>query len=331
MGRAYVNQGVQVGVETTPGTGVAANKLFRSVSFNLSPKQEFQQNRAHGFKITTSSKVNRQWMEGPIDGQLDFNEIVYILSTILGTATITTPSGGTLSRQWLFTPKAQGDDVSKTLTVERGDSVAAQQITNVAATDLSFNFAKNELTIGGNAVGRSATDTTLTGSPTPLATNQVIGGVDGVDVFIADALGALNATLYASKLTDAIHETFGIAKKQGPRFVHNTTYPSFKDLVEMAPDLTASFATEHNAQSRALYAAIQSNPTKFLGKRVTGPIIEGAIPYLFEIIYACSITGAEEADEDGVYAYNYTAVPRYDSTLGGASFQIRVVNTLTAL
>ena len=43
------------------------------------------------------------------------------------------------------------------------------------------------------------------------------------------------------------------------------------------------------------------------------------------------ITAAEEADEDGVYAYNYTAAPIYDSSLGTAGFQVRVVNTVTAL
>jgi hypothetical protein len=217
------------------------------------------------------------------------------------------------------------------LTVEKGDSVAALQITNVMATDLNFNLANNDLTIGGTAIGRESVSGTLTGSPATIGSALVIASAREVDVFISDALGALNATLYASKLTDAIHESFGIGKKQSPRFVHNTTYPSFKDVIELAPDLSATFATEHNAQSRALYDTITNNPTKFLGFRATGPIIEGAIPYLFEIVFACKITGAEEADEDGVYAYNYTAVPIYDSSLGTAGFTIRVVNTVTAL
>lgn len=331
MGRAYVNQGVQIGVETTPGTAVPGNKLLQSASFNLAPKQESNQYRAHGFKLPTNSQVHRQWQEGPVDGPLDFNEVVYLLSTILGTAAITTPSGGTTSRQWLFTPKAQGDDSSKTLTVEKGDSAAATQITNVALTDLSFNLANNDLTLGGNAIGRAAVTGTLTASPGSIGSGQVVGSARGVDVFIADALGVSNATLYASKLTDAIHESFGIGKKQGMRFVHNTTYPSFKDIIELAPDLTASFATEHNAQSRALFDSIVNNPTKFLGFRCTGPIIETTIAYLFEIIFACKITAAEDADEDGVYAYTYTAAPVYDSSLGGAGFTVRVVNTVTAL
>lgn len=331
MGRSFVNQGIQIGKETTPGTAVAANKLLRSLSFNLSPRQESNQYRAHGFKINTASQVHRFWSEGPIDGPLDFNEIVYVLSTILGAATITTPAGGTLSRQWLFTPKAQGDDASISLTVEKGDSVAAQQIANVMATDLSFDFANNDLTVGGTAIGREGVSTTLTASPTAVSSDQVIGSARGVDVFIADSLGVNNATLYATKLTDAIHESFGIGKKQGPRFVHNTTYPSFKDVIEMAPDMSASFATEHNAQSRALYDAISSNPVKFLGFRCTGPVIEASISYLFEIVFACNITGAEEADEDGVYAYNYTAAPRYDPSLGNAAFQVRVINKVTAL
>jgi hypothetical protein len=108
MGRSYINQGVQIGKETTPGTAVAANKLLRSTSFNLSPRQESNQYRAHGFKLPTASQVHRKWQEGPIDGPLDYNEIVYILSTILGTAAITTPAGGTLSRQWLFSPEGPG-------------------------------------------------------------------------------------------------------------------------------------------------------------------------------------------------------------------------------
>jgi len=325
-----VNKGVQVGVETTPGTQVAANKLMPGLSWGVGPRMESKEYRAQGWKFDTASQRHKYWAEGSLDGPLNFEEIIYPLATLITPPTPTTPSGGTNSREWLYKPLGQGNETLKTLTVEQGDSLAAQIATNVAATDLSFELAKDDIMVKGNVIGRAPITGTLTGSPTALP--QQIGSARQIDVYIGNTLGALGVTLFGSgnKVTDAYSEAFGIGKKLNPRWVHNTDYTSFRDLVELPSKLTASVSTEHNAQSRSLFDEIPNNPLKYVGYRVTGPIIEGSIRYMFEIVMAAKITAAEEGDDDGVWGYKYNFNPQYDATLGSA-FWIRVVNTRTAL
>jgi hypothetical protein len=330
MARGYVNKGIQVGVETTPGTAVAATKRLPGLSFNLSPTVESKKYRSFGFKFNTSSQQHKLWSAGTVEGPLSYNEIIYPLSTMFTPPTPTTPSGGTLSREWKFTPLAQGNETPKTLTIEEGDSVAAQKAAYVAATGLTFTFATDDVTINGPLIGQAPVTTTMTGSPTSVA--QIVASARDIDVYIGSTLGALGVTLFGSgnKLTDAISGSFGIGEKFKPQWVHNTTYDSFKSLVETPSELTMSYMSEFNAQARGIFDLIATNPLQYVGIRITGPIIEGSIPYIFEIAAACRITGSTEEDADGVWAYNFEFSPEIDNTLTSA-FWIRVVNTMTAL
>ena len=57
MGRASVNRIVQAGVETTPGSAVAANKQFPTMSLRLSRSIDVQQFRAQGYKLPTAAPI----------------------------------------------------------------------------------------------------------------------------------------------------------------------------------------------------------------------------------------------------------------------------------
>jgi len=330
MGRASVNQAVQIGVETTPGTQVAASKRLPGMSFGLGPRMDSKKYRAQSFKFNTQSVIHKYWSEGQLDGPLNWDEIIYPLSTLFTPPTPTTPSGGTNSREWLFKPLPQGNETLKTLTVEQGDSLAAQVATNVAAVSLGFEFASDDIMVKGDVIGRKLATGTLTGSPTDLP--QQIGSARKIDVYMSDTLGALGVTLFGSgnKITDAYKESFNIGKKLSPRWVHNTDYDSFKDFVELPVELGLNFATEHNAQSRSLFDEVVNSPKKYIGIRVQGPIIEGSIRYMFEIAAATKVSGLSDEDQDGTFGYNYETSPEHDATLGSA-FWIRVVNTRTAL
>jgi hypothetical protein len=330
MGRGTVNQGIQIGVETTPGTPVAANKRLPSLSFNLGPQLDSKRYRAAGYKFDTVSRVHKIWSEGNVEGPLSFEEIIYPLATMFTPPTPTTPAGGTLSREWKFVPLAQGNESLKTLTVEKGDSLAATIIAHVAARGLTFNFDTDDVNVNGPLIGYAPATGSMTASPT--AVPQTVASARDIDVYINDVLGANGATLFQSgnKLTDAISGNFSIGEKLVPRWVHNTDHASFKDLVETPSDLSMEYMSEHNAQSRAIFDDIADNPLQYVGVRITGPVIEGSIYYVFEVVAACHITAAGEEDADGVYAYNYTFVPQHDNTLTSA-FWIRVVNTRTAL
>src|SRR5678815_72664 len=133
-GRGAVNRQVQVGVETTPGTPVAANKLLPSMSLTLSPEIDNKEYRAQGWKMSTANKIIHFDGGGTLSGPLNYSEIVYLLNTIV-TGVITTPAGGTNSRKHKFSPTATGTDAFKTLTIQEGDSTAATQMAYSLLTD----------------------------------------------------------------------------------------------------------------------------------------------------------------------------------------------------
>jgi hypothetical protein len=216
-----------------------------------------------------------------------------------------------------------------------GESLASAEATQVTTGSTST------ITVTSPSASTGATHYKVYGAigAGALKLQNTSGTILGTDLVITAPLSTTNTglpvtntTVFASgnKVTDAISETFGIGKKLSPRWVHNTDYDSFKDLVELPTELTMSVMSEFNAQWRTQFDSIATNPVQYVGIRITGPVIEGSINYLFEIVAAAKITGASEEDADGVYAYNFDFAPEYNDALGTA-FMVRVINTVTSL
>src|SRR5687768_754043 len=127
--RQWINQVCQIGVESTAGTAVAANKRLSALSLLPNVKANVQRFRPQGYKYPTVTALGKEWTEAPLTGVPTYTEIVYPLSSVLGTAVITTPGGGTTSRLWTFNPSTTTDDAPKTFTIEMGSAVRAHRIT----------------------------------------------------------------------------------------------------------------------------------------------------------------------------------------------------------
>jgi len=323
MGRATVNRVVQVGVETTPGTGVAANKSLPSMSLALSRTIETREFRSQGFKPITARQIIKDYGTGTMSGPLNYTEIIYPLNTLV-TGVITTPSGGTASRDHTFTPAATGADAFKTLTIEEGDATAATQMVYSVFTEFGLTTNLETAEVTGSLIGRTPTTASLTGSPTAIA--LLVTNIREADLFMDSTFAGIGTT----KVTDAKAISFSIANKQVPNWVLNTSNTSFKDTVEVPPTLTFSWTTEHNAQSRTFYDALSTNPTRYFRLKLTGPIIEGAIPYKFQLDVGAQVNATVQEDVDGVWGYRYDCVPLYTATFP-ASWAVQVTNTLTTL
>lgn len=326
MGRASVNRVVQVGPEVTKGTGVAASKQLPTTDIQLSRTLDMKQFRAQGYKTQTAVQLNKDFGSGTLNGPLNFTEIVYPLATIV-TPVITTPGGGTASRDWTFTSFASGANAFTTLTIQEGDATAGLQMVYSLLTQFGLDYNGDGATITGTILGRAPAAASLTGSPTSIA--QLPGSPRGVDIYM-DAVGG---TIGTTKVTDAMNASFQVSNVQAAKWVLNTTYTSFQETIEVVPSLSGTIETEHNAQSRAFYAAVTatSNPVYLVRFLCTGPIIEGAIPYKFRLDFAAQIVGMAQTDIDGVWGYSYSLLPVYSSTFGNKAFEIVVTNIQTAL
>lgn len=322
-GRASVNRQVQIGVETTPGTAVPANKSLPSLSLSLTRVLETKQFRSQGYKPDTASQIIKDYGSGTVSGPLNYTEIIYALNSLV-TGVITTPGGGTASRDHTFTPAAIGADAFKTFTIQEGDATAARQMANSIFSEFGVTTNLSTAEIDGAILGTTPTTATLTATPTSIALLPV--NIREIDLFMDVSFAALGTT----KVTDAESVDFKITNKYALKWVLNTTNTSFKDVIEVPPSLAFSFETEDNAQSRTLYDSLSTNPVKYMRLKATGPIIEGAIPYKFQLDVGCHVRGTAQTDVDGVWSYKYDCAPIYTSTFPGA-WAIVVTNTLTAL
>lgn len=330
-GRASVNRVVQIGVETTPGTGVPANKSLPTMSIELTRELTNKQYRSLGYKGVTATKITQDFCSGRLTGPLNYTELVYMLATLV-TPVITTPASGILTRQWKFTAFAQGADANKTLTIQEGDATAASQAVGGVLTQFGVDFKDDEATINGTFLGQNLITGTLTPTPTVIALAPI--GPREVDIYM-DAIGG---TIGTTKVTDALSASFGISNKQGPKWVLNTSNQSYKETIELVPAMTAMLQTEHNSQSRALYDLIttSSNPYKLIRMRSIGPLIEtvaGPLSYFYtvDIDFAAQVMATRQEDAAGVWAYNYEFLPEYNSVFGNKLWEITMLTTLTAL
>jgi hypothetical protein len=325
MARGTVNRVVQIGVESTPGTAVAANKTLPTQSFVVTRVLEPKESRAQGYKLPGEAPIVKDFATASLSGPLGYTEIIYPLNTLV-TGVITTPGGGTASRDHTFSASLTGTDAFKTLTIQEGDATAAVQMPYSFLTDFGINVSLDDASVSGTVMGYAPSNVSLTGSPTLIT--QQSSTPRQIDLFMDPTFGALGTT----KVTACLSVSAQINNKQGPKWVLNTTNTSFQDTVELVPSLTFEFTTEHNAQSRALFAGITgtANPIQYLRFKSTGAIIEGAIPYKFQLDLAVKVKALEQVDSDGVWGYKYTCAPIADASFNLA-WKIVVTNTLVSL
>lgn len=320
--RASIFQTVQIGVESTPGTAVAANKKLQSMMIEPGMKAEIQSYRAMGSKFPSLAALGKEWTEASVSGGLTYSEVIYPLSSVLGA---TTPTG-TTAKTWVFAPATSAADTPKTFTIEQGSSERAHKFAYGLFNSFGMKFSRESCEVSGSMIAAAITDNiTMTGSPTsvelvPVMPTQVL-------VYLADTAAGLDA---ASALGRAISVEWNISDRFGPVWALNgsTTWAAF---VETEPKLEVKMTLEADAEGMALITNMRAGTTKFVRIEGVGAIISGADTYQITIDTACKIVDVDPfSDEDGVYAIGWTMNGFHDATWGKAT-QVTAVNTIAAL
>src|SRR5579859_624949 len=125
--RATVNQVIQLGVESTHGTPVAASKLLEAWTWTFGDKPTTKQFTATGRKHPGASELLMEMSQGKIAGQGDFNAMIYPLSSLLGTPTPVLHGASTTAYDWKFTPALSGAYNPTSFTLQNGDAIDAEQ------------------------------------------------------------------------------------------------------------------------------------------------------------------------------------------------------------
>lgn len=323
--RSSLNQNIQIGVEATPGTAVAAAKRLQSIGIEPSVSVETSQFRPIGSKFNALSTLGKEWVEASLTGRATYTEIVYALSSVItGAAPVTVTGVST----WNFAPNTRNDDAPKTFTVEHGSAVRADRFSYGLITELGMTFSRDSIELTGSMIGRALEDgVTMTSvgitSPplVPVLPTQV-------SVFLDDTAASLGTT----KMTRMISAEFSLSNRFGPVWVLDAANPSFVNHVEVEPDLSCSMTLQADSQGMGLLSTLRTGDTKFLRIEAIGnEIASTGESYRLTLDMAVKISDTGGfSDADGVYAIEFSGLGVHDDPWGKA-LNIEVVNDITAL
>jgi hypothetical protein len=329
--RPTVSEVSQIGVETVEGTapGSGANKRLLGIGFNLVEAAEFDEVQPMGMLVPSAVPIRQNWSTFDIsDGSYpDYNSLIYLFSGLFGAPTTTTPSGGTTSRQHVWTPGIT-TIARKTFTIQKGTpGGTAEQATGCALNSMTLGFSRTAAqTLSGDGYGRQLDySATLTSSPTDVPVVPILASQ--IDVFLDNTGSGIGV----SKLTGDFNAEWNVGGFTAPAWTLNSALPSYAESVLQRPDMGVSIELANDATSRALVTDMRAGTTKFLEIRCTGAIIEGSINYSLKIQAAFQINSPPSAgDIDGVSTLPFGGRVVYDGTWA-KYLNITLVNTLTAL
>lgn len=318
MARASVFNKIQFGVETTPGTEVAADKRLLCTYMRPRPRNPGTAFRPVGNLFNTDRAPEKGFTEIDLTGQLAFNDFVYILAGCL-----CVPTGTGI---FTFKPNAWSPNAIKTYSIQHGSSVQAEKFNYGILTGFSFNVSpRGTIGIRGTGMGRiMAESATLTANPTDIP-KQLVSN-KGIDVYVADTVAGLGA----GKLTKGFEVGWNFANHFNGLFTLDSAQNSFTEHVEVAPDFGANLRIEHDSYSAGLMADVLTAKQKFLRMIATGPEYGVGTPYQIQITMPFIGNEPDPGDFEGAHSYNYALTPDYETTFA-SGIEIIIKTPLTGL
>lgn len=323
MARPDVNIVSQYGFQSALGTGVTAATLTTSDSVTFDAEWQEQWYRQPGNKFTTVGVTHRRWTRGVREGLLDYNHYPAILASMFGHGTIVNSAG---SSSYPISVNSRTANSPKYISYQSGDATAARGADDCMHTGLSVTFGENEINYSSPFIGRAMNNADTLDTVSRTLTQQPVSIAD-LDWYLDSTYGGIGMT----KITDVVSGGFEIPDIAVPKFVQNTTYPSWSELVEQAVEgATVRFVTEYNAQARALYDAfnVDVKPTRYLQIRAQGELISGAIYHLIKHNFAVKPEKPVErrAPSGGIYGYEFPFRVVDDATMG-RGMEATIINT----
>lgn len=318
-------------LEATRGTAIAAPTFFLNMPGTLTPTNElyYPPDNLGTLAEYSRSAVMQQGAELEAEGLLD-PTTMHILAAmaVKGSAVITTPGGGTLSRLWTYTPTMTADDL-KSATVWWGDP----GLTKVFKGAYGM---LDELSIASGDAGKDGSTQAIKGwtkfpttpaAPTyPTRANGPLIVASNLQVWI-DAT-TIGTTAVTGRVISAEHTIpTGLVRKwvaQGTGAALDFDHVGRqKRHIETKLVLELADTTQYD-----LWAAATTLKVRV---RHNGPLIEGSLFYYVEVDTYGKMSSLSWGDLEGTNrTLELTILSEYDSGLG-ADFSLKVQNTATVL
>lgn len=325
--RTTVTQVVQFGVETTPGTSVAANRSLPSFMLNTSIEGDFTEMTANGVKFPTGYAPGKEWSSAKVSGQPTYDELLYPLVSILKSVSGVQVSS-TTAYTWTMSPDSDGPDTIRTFTVEEGSAERAHKFLFGVFDELTLKGDRSKVELSASMLGRAVADgITLTSSPTVIAQVPILP--KHISIYSDDTSGGLGTT----KLTRVLSWEFALKNRFGPLWVVDAAQASWVEIVEQMIDCTVKLRVEADAEGMGFLTEMRAGTKQFLRINAESNVLAGtAVPYEL-IIDACGVISeppGEIGDTDGVYAIDLTFKAVHDATWAKA-LDVVLTNRRSAL
>jgi hypothetical protein len=334
--RASINQKTQIGVESVSGTAVAASKSLECFSFEMGIEAEVDFFRATGRKYPSVQEESQEWTSFTMDGNADYNGLIYPLSGVAGAATVAAYNSSATAKGWTYTPPISGNASPKTFTFEQGDSVRAHKYAYGLFNKFGYKFDRKSFTVSGEGIGQELDDgISMTSNPTAVALAPAIG--KHINVY----LDAASADLGTTQLMRVISGEFSMDGVYGPAWFLNRSDASWSTHIDMEPKSTFKLLVEANSSGMAfLDTYLRSGATAYIRVEAQGAQIAsdgggGSDPVynLFQHDMAVKFDKPDKfSDADGVFAIQWNMQIVEDLSWGSGQAQVFVlVNLLSAL
>ena len=255
---ASIFSGSQIGVETTSGTGVAADKLLRYLAYEPGVELAFNRFRPQGQIVASAITPGQDSTSWSLAGQGSYSELVYPFSGLWGAASIATVE--TSGRRWTWTPAGRSEITPKTFTVETGSSVRAQKATYVTQSGVELTFNRTDgIGVSGSAFGQQIQDgITLTSSPTGIEDKPILPV--HLDVYV----DATSAGLGGTKMTRDFNAVFRYNDARVPVWPINSTLASFGSDVQSEPTVQMELTMAADTQGMGFLTNARAGSTRYI-------------------------------------------------------------------
>ncbi len=268
--RATINVKTQVGVESTAGTAVAANKVLQAFDFKTGIKPAITMIAASGRKYPASQEENKEWMAGTLTGSMDFNHLPYLLSSAWGIITPAAHGASATAKDWIGTPPVTGSVTPQTYTFEQGETATrAHKFAYGLVTKFGYTFTRDATSVTGDIIGQPISDgITMTGGPSLVALAPIASKYWNI------YLDATSAGLGTTLLLAVLSFNFEMGNIYVPAWFVNRAALGFTSHVDGDPTAVAKLLVMADAQGMSLLNNLQVGSSAFLRAEALGPIID---------------------------------------------------------
>jgi hypothetical protein len=305
--RHQVFQRVQLGVEVTPGTPVAANKRLLATYFRPTANVPRDPHTTVGSRFNSGSSEQKEWTGIELNGRMAFNDLAYIFNSLLLKSTGAGP--------WTFKPTPEAVDTLGYYTFQHGDAVNAEQVAHCNITGCSLRMNRTTAEVRGTGIGRPMAEAaTLTGSPAKVP--KVLVDPESFDILVGDSVAGL------TRINKGFEVAFNYGGARDGLFPMRADQDSFDELVEDAPDVNMTLNLQHDATAVGYMADLRAATQKYIRIIALGPEYSVGVPYKFQLTMAFVFSGNERGESNKVHASTFTLIPDDSEVTIGSPIEV---------